>query len=130
MKTVDLDMLCILSWQLGKGWWSFSLRQSQAARQRHVQSRFAFEANGCSVTENTHTQLRVHNRRDAGLTLTLRQPRECGSRHSKRNPAMLSTTALAVTACEMDRPWFFSWWPQITRLTVQIDAEPLSGTEC
>jgi hypothetical protein len=29
----------------------------------------------------------------------------------------------------MDRPWFFSWWPQITQLTVQIDAEPLSGAE-
>jgi cation diffusion facilitator family transporter len=25
--------------------------------------------------------------------------------------------------------WFFSWWPQITQLTVQIDAEPLSGAE-
>jgi Co/Zn/Cd efflux system component len=95
---------------------------------------------------------------------------------------MLSTTALAVTACEMEHPridalrralehgapwgastrvvslrtwrlgrsewacvlhlastdptlstrrvrWFFSWWPQITHLTVQIDAEPLSGAE-
>jgi Co/Zn/Cd efflux system component len=25
--------------------------------------------------------------------------------------------------------WFFSWWPQITHVTVQIDAEPLSGAE-
>lgn len=25
--------------------------------------------------------------------------------------------------------WFFSWWPQIKHLTVQIDAEPLSGAE-
>jgi hypothetical protein len=42
---------------------------------------------------------------------------------------MLSTTALAATACEIDRPWFFSWWPQVTHLTLQIDAEPLSRAE-